>query len=373
MCKRTLGRRQPEVILEQIEALKKGLEKGNVLPMRRKRRPKYVIHEMFVAYRYFFSKNNLFSCSLFPDAYLWIFSLIHKKESLLYVLFIRNTPVSLTSFLDEWGETFLNGLVTHAMVCVDRENDRISARMRLVCYRGRLYTTDLFDRSIARMSYLSYDSLFLVDELKKYLPNNNNVELADICSGVGILGLSAASSVRNVLLADINENSIGYARKNALLNRIDNSRCVVSNMLNAINKRFDFIVCNPPFAILPFGDKDRFLDSDGGTLGIALTLAVIGLLDTYLRNDGTALILSKAPSVRGRDELLEGIVKLLRNGNWRIEYTYIAGSECHEEAKVYCRQQSIDSLSMVTIVVKRAAEYSLAIKHRFLGNYRYIF
>lgn len=359
--------------MEYLEALKIGLEKANVLPLRKKRRLKYIIHELFVAYRFLFSKNNLFACSLFPDVYLSIFSFRNKKESLLYLLLLRNTPVALLPFLDAWGEVFLNELVSRALVRVDRKEGQIRARMRVVSYGNKLFTTDLFDRSISRMSYLSYDSLFLAEELKKCLHTDDVTELADMCSGVGILGLSAANSVRNVLLADINENALGYAKANALLNRIDNARCVVSNLFSAVNSRFDFIVCNPPFATLPVGDNSRFLDSDGGTHGIALTLAVIGSLEASLCKEGTALILSKAPRVGGSDELLEGIVKLLNNGKWRIEYTYIARSECHEEAKDYCRQQFIESMAMVTILIKRAVDYSLVIKHRFLGNHRYVF
>ena len=80
---------------------------------------------------------------------------------------------------------------------------------------------------------------------------NEQITIADVCTGCGIIGLSLKKALNgdNVYLTDISKEALGVANKNASLLKLD-VKCLEGDMLVPLianNVICDVIVCNPPY------------------------------------------------------------------------------------------------------------------------------
>ena len=80
---------------------------------------------------------------------------------------------------------------------------------------------------------------------------NEQITIADVCTGSGIIGLSLKKALNNdsLYLTDISKGALSVAVKNATLLNLD-VQCLEGDMLTPLianNVRCDAIVCNPPY------------------------------------------------------------------------------------------------------------------------------
>ena len=80
---------------------------------------------------------------------------------------------------------------------------------------------------------------------------NEQITIADVCTGSGIIGLSLKKALNNieVYLTDISKEALGVANINASLLKLD-VKCLEGDMLVPLianNVICDVIVCNPPY------------------------------------------------------------------------------------------------------------------------------
>ena len=80
---------------------------------------------------------------------------------------------------------------------------------------------------------------------------NEQISIADVCTGSGIIGLSLKKALNNdnVYLTDISKEALGVANKNAALLKLD-VKCLEGDVLAPLianNVICDVIVCNPPY------------------------------------------------------------------------------------------------------------------------------
>ena len=80
---------------------------------------------------------------------------------------------------------------------------------------------------------------------------NEQITIADVCTGSGIIGLSLKKALNNadVYLTDISKEALGVANKNSLLLKQD-VHLFEGDLLEPLiqnNVRCDVIVCNPPY------------------------------------------------------------------------------------------------------------------------------
>jgi methylase of polypeptide subunit release factors len=74
----------------------------------------------------------------------------------------------------------------------------------------------------------------------------------DLGTGNAIQALSAARHSDHVVATDLNPRAINYAKFAAALNGLKNVECLTGDGLAPVSgRRFDLIVCNPPFFISP--------------------------------------------------------------------------------------------------------------------------
>ena len=99
------------------------------------------------------------------------------------------------------------------------------------------------------------DTEILVEEVIKIVKENfvekEKIEILDLCTGSGAIGISIAKYVENakVTLVDISKEALKIAEKNSKDNMVLNKcELILSNMFNNLkNKKFDIIVSNPPY------------------------------------------------------------------------------------------------------------------------------
>ena len=94
------------------------------------------------------------------------------------------------------------------------------------------------------------DTEILVEKAIEEAKKIENVEILDMCTGSGCIGISIAKNIENakVTLVDISENVIEIAKKNALRNKVESQLTFIqSNMFEKVEKKFDIIVSNPPY------------------------------------------------------------------------------------------------------------------------------
>ena len=94
-----------------------------------------------------------------------------------------------------------------------------------------------------------FETELLVDKLIKKIKNKfiDNIDILDLCTGSGCIAISLKKNVDcNVDASDISLDALDVARDNALNNEVY-INYIESDLFSNINKKYDVIVCNPPY------------------------------------------------------------------------------------------------------------------------------
>lgn len=144
------------------------------------------------------------------------------------------------------------------------------------------------------------DTEILVEKAIEEAKKIENVEILDMCTGSGCIGISIAKNIENakVTLVDIGENVIEIAKKNALRNKVESQLTFIqSNMFEKVEKKFDIIVSNPPYIktdVIPKLDKqvqnEPHIALDGGKDGLKFYKIIIEEAKKYLKENGKLIL-----------------------------------------------------------------------------------
>jgi hypothetical protein len=89
----------------------------------------------------------------------------------------------------------------------------------------------------------------------------------DLGTGCGTLALAGASCAEFVIGSDINHRALNFGRINAALNGVSNVSFLQGDRFEPVaGRRFDFIICNPPFFLAPVSGLlycDNGMELDG--------------------------------------------------------------------------------------------------------------
>lgn len=140
------------------------------------------------------------------------------------------------------------------------------------------------------------DTEILVEEVIKSIDIKENIEILDMCTGSGCIGISLAKNIENtkVTLVDISKEAIEIAKKNAIQNGVENKVTFIqSDMFENVKGKFDIIVSNPPYIktdIIQALDKqvqnEPHIALDGGEDGLDFYKILINEAHKYLKKDG---------------------------------------------------------------------------------------
>ena len=144
------------------------------------------------------------------------------------------------------------------------------------------------------------DTEILVEKAIEEAKKIENVEILDMCTGSGCIGISIAKNIENakVTLVDISKNAIEIAKKNALRNKVESQLTFIqSNMFEKVEKKFDIIVSNPPYIktdVIPKLDRqvqnEPHKALDGGKDGLKFYKIIIEEAKNYLKENGKLIL-----------------------------------------------------------------------------------
>ncbi len=149
------------------------------------------------------------------------------------------------------------------------------------------------------------DSLFLYSFVKRFL--KNNINLLDIGTGCGILGLLCARDFNiNLSLNEINNTMASIASINAKNNGIS-CDMIVGNILETNVGKFDYIISNPPFYrkdIIDSKNEFLFLARQSENLPLHQLLRFV---KSSLKPNGKFIFCYDAKEIKGVFSAIEGI------------------------------------------------------------------
>jgi release factor glutamine methyltransferase len=144
--------------------------------------------------------------------------------------------------------------------------------------------------------------------------------LVDVGCGSGAGGIVACRAADRVILADVNDEALTFARVNAALARVQNAQIVYSDVLASVDAPMDAIVANPPYMR---DDLHRTYRDGGGQLGEGLSLRIVEAAVDRLSPGGILILYTGAPIVLGHDIFLDAATPLLRRGGMAFHYEEI--------------------------------------------------
>ena len=95
------------------------------------------------------------------------------------------------------------------------------------------------------------ESELLVDQAYESIKNKKNQQILDLCCGSGCIGISIYKKLQQkpqIVFSDISREALKVCKKNVTKFRIKkNSTIVQGDLFQKINKKFNLIICNPPY------------------------------------------------------------------------------------------------------------------------------
>ncbi len=167
---------------------------------------------------------------------------------------------------------------------------------------------------------MKYENLELIISSSVYEPAEDSLMLAkyakslkghvlELGCGSGIVSLmNAKSNPKNVVIGvDVNRSAVSCSKNNAIRNHITNVTFKISDLFsNLSGMRFDHILFNPPY--LPTDKETRLRDKklnmafDGGPEGRAVLDRFLEEFDTFLKHNGSVLIVQSSLNDLDRTE-----------------------------------------------------------------------
>ena len=133
---------------------------------------------------------------------------------------------------------------------------------------------------------------------------SSNKSILEIGTGSGIIALHCAKAGCEVTAADVSQNSLNCARKNALQNNLK-INIIQSDLFSNITEKFDMIIFNPPYLsskdaeVLAVDDKRQLI---GGEEGHEISIKFMEQVIDYLSENGRIYLLT---STETSDKVIE--------------------------------------------------------------------
>lgn len=129
--------------------------------------------------------------------------------------------------------------------------------------------------------------------LARLTPRAAARSMLDLGTGSGVLALLGAGHCGRVTAVDINPRALMFARFNARLNETPDIELLAGSWFEPVaGRRFDLIVCNPPYVVSP---DQEFAFRDSGLRGTALLDGLVRQTAGHLEPGGLGILLCSWP------------------------------------------------------------------------------
>lgn len=119
----------------------------------------------------------------------------------------------------------------------------------------------------------------------------------DLGTGCGVQALHASTHAQHLTVTDVSKRALALAEATFRLNRIE-AELVEGEWFDPVRgRRFDQIVCNPPFVVGPA--RTEFVYRDSGLAGDDASALVVRQLPSFLNEGGTGQLLASWLHRRG--------------------------------------------------------------------------
>ena len=227
-----------------------------------------------------------------------------------------------------WSRPFRPGLLPdpildlmrQAGVLVEHDGGWRSA-VRLSSLDGALFIHSAFPTIAADAVFFGPDTYRFATAIRAEMAARTSpiARAVDIGCGAGPGGILVARAAPDaeVLMVDINDQALRYARINAALAGVGNAASCRSDLLSDVGGLFDMIVSNPPYLLDP---AQRTYRHGGGELGAGLSLSILDAALERLAPHGTLVLYTGSAIVDGVDRFRQAASERL--GTALAQWTY---------------------------------------------------
>jgi release factor glutamine methyltransferase len=264
-----------------------------------------------------------------------------------------------------WNLPFVSGTVPPAVIkwlneagALAHMGTRLRSRVRFSTLGPRLFLHSSYPTLDADAVFFGPDTFrfarLIEDVLREPWPHPVRT-LADIGCGTGAGAILAAealdpSTLRRVVLRDVNARALDYAATNVALNLTPHAELSQGEVLADLETRFDLIIANPPYMA---GDGLQRAYRDGGGLGgieVALRFLSDGL--AHLAPGGRLILYTGTPITGGQDPFKAHASAVLDPSGMRYRYREI-DPDVFGESLSLPEYAGVDRIAVVGLVVSR--------------------
>ena len=123
--------------------------------------------------------------------------------------------------------------------------------------------------------------------------------LLDLGTGCGVQALHASRHASKITATDVSQRALALARATFRLNEVDVELARGEWFAPVAGRRFDQVVCNPPFVVGPA--RVDYVYRDSGLAGDDASALVVRQLPGFLADGGVGQLLASWLHVRGQD------------------------------------------------------------------------
>ena len=221
-----------------------------------------------------------------------------------------------------WGRPFLPDVLPNALRALAQsagvlvqDGRHLRATVRFSSLEGRLFVHSAYPTSEHDSVFFGPDTYRFAAFIRRTLAPNTGT-LVDIGAGSGAGGITASQLAKRIILGDVNERALRYARVNATLAGVD-AEVVASDVLGSIAEPVDAVIANPPY--LRDGQHRLYRDG-GGDFGEGLAIRIVRESLARLVPGGVILLYTGAPVVQGDDVIRAAVEPLCRAAGATLSY-----------------------------------------------------
>ncbi|MBB5049148.1 SAM-dependent methyltransferase [Rhodopseudomonas rhenobacensis] len=241
----------------------------------------------------------------------------------------------------------------HAAGLLAAEGLLWKSRVRVSSLQGDLFLHSGFPTVDADSVFFGPDTYRFARVVRDHLQSRGGpIERAvDIGAGSGVGGIVLARNAdcRDVVLVDINDRALDYARTNVGFAGLNNIATRKSNLLDDVDGTFDLIIANPPYLNDALGRTYRH---GGGEFGGSLSLAIARCAISRLAPGGSLLLYTGAAIVQGADPLRDAIAEVLAPSDLAWSYDELDPDVFGEELETDAYSKA-DRIAAVVLTAQR--------------------